>query len=238
MVEYLDQMLDGVYGLSSLGTSEALPAGTTATAINTMNMADGESERDYMESLAEGLEEYIDIIRTYLRDPNIHQLLQSVWGDGIAVDDLAVFAQPCTVKLSAATGSGTVNQTLQKLDMVMKMTADPRSLNSYSRAEAAIIGQMDLPMGAKTLQKDWVSNATELLNQAEQAGLNPEEIVTVGLQEIVAQKQAEADGVALAQHEELNGGLGQIGANGQGPANGETEGGEGAFAGASGDMPA
>ena len=238
MVEVLDHMLDGVYGLSSLGTSEALPSGTTATAINTMNMADGESERDYMESLAEGLEDYVEIFRTYLRDPNIHALLQSVWGDGIAVKDIAVFGQPCTIKLSAATGSGTVNQTLQKLDMVMRMTSDPRSLNSYSRAEAAIIGQMDLPMGAKTLQKDWVSEATEMLNKAEQAGLDPQEIINIGMQELIAQKQAEAHGVALAQHEDQNGGLGQVGGIGAGAANGEAENGAGAPVGEPQYMPA
>jgi len=212
-VAYLENVMGDVIGVSKPGQGHALPSGTTATLVNTLNAADSETEDTYMDAACEGVEDVFEIVREYLG--TWYQELLPVYREGIAIDNPASFLEPAVVKVSANSLSSK-REALQNLQVLGAMALDPNSEYDPSKITDLQVRLQDLPVNPNSLKKDWVTEAMTMFKMIQQAGLDPMQAMMIGAEELGGQKQAAEQGMALGMLDEET--LGQ-GPDGDTPVN-------------------
>jgi hypothetical protein len=207
-VNYLENVMGDVIGVSKPGQGHALPSGTTATLVNELSSADNETEDTYMDAACEGVEDVFEIVREYLGV--WYPELQPVYREGIAIDDPAAFLAPAMVKVTANAVSSK-NETMRNLQVAGAMALDPNSQYDPQKIADLQVRLMDLPVNPESLKKDWVTGVMQMASALVQTGIDPQKALMIGGQDLVQEKQAMEQGQNLGHLDERTLGQGPDG---------------------------
>lgn len=152
MMQKIEQLADGVSGMSRLGTTEALPGHTTATAASGFLQAQQESKDEYVEGVASPFKDMAEFIFEMMvkHTPKIALRMGKKWqiNPNAEIDPTAIDIQP--------TGGGTTTdpQLLgQKLMTLQQMASNPASSLDPEKVETKMVEAMDFPFDTDSLKK-------------------------------------------------------------------------------------
>ena len=120
------------------------------------------------------------------------------YGNLIPLEDDSFRASRYRFKATAMSASSQ-NALLQKLQTLGAMAQNPASTLDPQKVEIAFIEGMDLPMSAKTLQKDIVTKLNQFVELCKANGIPVENILAEAAQKVAAQQQAFQVGHQLGQ---------------------------------------
>ena len=152
MMQKIEELADGVSGMSRLGTTEALPGHTTATAASGFLQAQQESKDEYVEGVASPFKDMAEFIFEMMvaHAPKIAMRMGQKWqiSPNANIDITGIDLQP--------TGGGTTTDPQlmgQKLGMLGQMAQNPNSTLDSGKIEMLMVDTMDLPVATETLLK-------------------------------------------------------------------------------------
>jgi len=181
MLQVLDNAADGVTRISTLGTSQNMPSGTTATAA-----------AGFLKAQEEGKDQYTAFVAPVVADiwRFLFELLvkhfdefKELHGPSLPIESVEEL-QGAPLRFEPTGKSAETNPAilLQKLQMLLGMSGQPASQLDYAKVEDQVVQSMNIPQDLKSLQKDVVSVAEQLMAALMENGVPPEGILQALMQ--------------------------------------------------------
>jgi len=240
LIQLIEPWIDGAIGISRVASSQELSPNTKATTVRAMVAADSQKQDQYLEVATESMVDMWQIMYEYLIAH--FDVFKKRYGNLIPLEDDSFKASQYRFKATAMSASSQ-NALLQKLQTLGAMAQNPASTLDPQKVEIAFIEGMDLPMSAKTLQKDIVTKLNQFVELCKANGIPVENILAEAAQKVAAQQQALQLGHQLGQmpdDEPQGENDGSIDANGDAAAFSESGmggGGDSPLSGPSGGLP-
>ena len=197
-LQKIEEMADAVVGISRLGTGQALPADTREAAINGILQAQSEAKESYADACSSAVKKYFQLLDTYLI-AHFDELKQ-VYGTKIPIDDLSELPEEYKLEVTGQNSGASPQVLMQKLQMLMGMSAQPASVFSPRKVEERIGQAMELPFDVSGLRKDEIDQLLQTIALLDQQGFPGAELAMQGLM-VMAQNAINATqgGVGVEQ---------------------------------------
>lgn len=172
MLAIIEKAADGVSRISQLGTAQNLPSGTTATAAAGQLKAQEEGKDQYTSFVAPAIADIWRFLFELLA--NHFDEFKGNFADALPVETVDDLLQS-PVRFEPTGKSAETNPVvlLDKLKMTLGMASNPVSQLDYQKVEDQVVQAFNLPQNIKSLQKDEVSVAQELLRVLLEEGHDP-----------------------------------------------------------------
>jgi hypothetical protein len=100
---------------------------------------------------------------------------------------------------------------MRNLQVAGAMALDPNSQYDPQKIADLQVRLMDLPVNPESLKKDWVTGVMQMASALVQTGIDPQQALMIGGQDLVQEKQAMEQGRNLGQLDERTLGQGPDG---------------------------
>ncbi|RZK96334.1 MAG: hypothetical protein EOO66_06560 [Methylobacterium sp.] len=141
-LEKIEQYADGVAGVSQIGSSQPLPASTSATAVNALMQGDSRGQDRLLQAATEGAEQAFRILDAIWRAD--YEGFVRLYGRSVRVDDPQKLTSATDITSSART-VGSPQVLMQKLQALWEMSQDPASALDRPKVAQRIIQALNLP---------------------------------------------------------------------------------------------
>jgi|GEM_PF-6140704 len=160
MVPHIENIADATSRVSRLGTSDDLPASTTATAAAGFLQAQQQGQDDYTAFVAPIVAE----IFTFLRELVVlhWEPIKKLHGAALGIQDRSDLTLPVRFVPTGKSANSSPNTLLQKLQMAMNLSENPNSVLDYQAVEKQVLQALDLPFDVSGLEKPAGPTAREL----------------------------------------------------------------------------
>lgn len=179
MMQELVGLIDQTLGVSALGTSGSVDPQTKATAINIQANADARKMAGYLRSAANAIRDLGRIAHEFVK---LHHLqLMKSYGAAIEMEEKAERLQEYRIEVTGQSGDAMPDIVMQKLAMAKEISLRPGSEYDPSKIDDMIINALHLPYNADSLKKDYTTPVLDMAGQLNDAGINPAEIMQLGM---------------------------------------------------------
>ncbi|AIE86980.1 portal protein [Fimbriimonas ginsengisoli] len=148
----LEQVADGLTGISRLGTSENMPSGTTATAAAGFLQAQNEAKDQYTEAMSPFVQRVWGFLYEVLtlHFEEVAAALGSKWPRELTWE--MIRGKSYRFEVTGKSGSSSPQTLLNKLQMLLQLSADPQSGLDRREITEKIVQALDLPFSAQGLK--------------------------------------------------------------------------------------
>lgn len=181
--EKLEQLADGLTGMSRLGTGENLPSGTTATAAAGFLQGQTEAKNQYTEAFSPPVKYSFDLFLMYLRAHFAD--LKNSFQERIPLDDASKLDAEFGMEVTGQSGNSNPSTLIQKVQLLDQMAQRPTSGFDPVKTEQKIADLLEFPWSTSTLQKDDTTKILNTWRTIQGQGQDPAQILEMGMQSMV-----------------------------------------------------
>jgi hypothetical protein len=189
----LEEIVDSLTGINRIGTGEALPATTTATAIDALMTSMAEAKDNYTAALAPSVEMTFGLIYMFLVEH--FQEFKEFFGDKVVAESVEEIVLPLRIEATGRSGASSPSTLLQKMQVAREIAANPNGEFDLAKIEGQLMGLLDFPFSTKGMKKDLTTFVREIATELSAAGFPDEEIIQaiqMAGQALVVKAQQEA----------------------------------------------
>jgi hypothetical protein len=190
MLGTFEKAADGVTRISQLGTSQNLPSSTTATAAAGFLKAQEEGKDQYTSFVAPMVADiwrfYFELLETHFPE------FKKLHGASMPVEAVEELTQtPLRFEPTGKSAETNPRVLLEKLQMLLTMASQQQTALDYQKVEDQVVQSMNIPQDLKSLQKDVVGTAEQMMAALMEAGMPPEAILQA-VNQLVQMLEAQA----------------------------------------------
>ncbi|MFI5385998.1 MAG: hypothetical protein ACHQ50_07740 [Fimbriimonadales bacterium] len=160
LLPHIENIADATSRVSRLGTSENLPASTTATAAAGFLQAQEQGQDQFTAFVAPTVAEIFTFLREILV---LHwEQIKRQHGTALGIQKRDDLTQAVRFVPTGKSSNSSPNTLLQKLQMAMGLSQNPNSTLDYQSVEKQVLQALDLPFDVTGLEKPLGPTAREL----------------------------------------------------------------------------
>jgi hypothetical protein len=184
IIAICEKWIDGLSGQSQIQSSQNLPSGTTATAINALLASDAASQNGLFTNICEGIKDIWEVLyrnyRLYYRE------IVAFYGDGVALEDPSILERSYRFEVTGAASSGSKKLDIQKYQAVLdwSMSVPGNEFDPAAIVDAAV-NAIGLSVDPESLKKGWFSEVREMATQIADQGIDPRQALMIGFQQVI-----------------------------------------------------